>query len=72
MPPCDTVQLEASHRILDLYCWLSYRFSDAFAGREAVEAQRAELAALIDRSIRAMGAPRQAWEGQRKGGACAC
>ena len=45
--------------MLDLYCWLALRLPDAFAGREAVEAQRAALATLIDASVRGMGAPRR-------------
>lgn len=54
LPPA-ALQLEASHRVLDLYLWLSFRFPDAFTGREEVAEKRRQLAALIDASLRAMG-----------------
>lgn len=53
--PC---QLEASHRVLDLWLWLSFRFPDAWVGVEEVAERRAQLALLIDASIRSMGTPR--------------
>lgn len=46
--------LQATHRIYDLYCWLAYRFQDAFAGGEQAAAARALCARLIDESIRRM------------------
>ncbi|KAI7835705.1 hypothetical protein COHA_010398 [Chlorella ohadii] len=52
-------QLEASHRVLDLWLWLSHRFPDAWAGAEEVAERRAQLAQLIDASIRSMGMPRE-------------
>ena len=57
--PLPVPQLEAAHRIFDLYTWLAYRFSDAFTGLEEVGERRRQVSALIDASIRAMGVPRQ-------------
>ena len=54
------LQLEAAHRIFDLYIWLSYRFPDAFTGVEEVEERRRQVSVLIDASIRAIGVPRWA------------
>ncbi|EFN55101.1 hypothetical protein CHLNCDRAFT_135006 [Chlorella variabilis] len=51
-------QLEAAHRVHDLYIWLAFRF-DAFTGVEEVQERRAALSALIDASIRSMGAQRR-------------
>ena len=48
-------QLEAANRVYELYCWLAYRFEDAFAGREQAGEARAACAKLIDESIRQMG-----------------
>jgi ATP-dependent RNA helicase SUPV3L1/SUV3 len=53
-------QLEASHRVLDVWLWLSFRFPDAWEGAEDVAERRAQLAQLIDASIRSMGLPREA------------
>ena len=44
--------------MLDLWLWLSHRFPDAWAGAEEVAERRAQLAQLIDASIRSMGMPR--------------
>ena len=71
LPPCQQAarselelqQLEAAHRVLDLFVWLAYRMPDAFEGMAAVAAQRERMAALIDESLRAMGAPRCASAG---------
>ncbi len=46
--------------MLDLWLWLSFRFPDAWEGAEEVAERRAQLAQLIDASIRSMGMPR--WE----------
>lgn len=54
------MQLEASHRVLDLYLWLGHRFASAFTGMEEVAQRRRALAALIDSSIRGMGVQRGA------------
>ncbi|KAL4452034.1 hypothetical protein ABPG75_007696 [Micractinium tetrahymenae] len=51
-------QLEATHRILDLFIWLAFRFPDAFSGAEEVEEKRRAASALVDASIRAMGVQR--------------
>ncbi len=52
--------LEARHRVLDLFIWLCYRFTDGFEGREAAEEERAACAAAIDLSIRSMGVGKRA------------
>ncbi|KAL4437560.1 hypothetical protein ABPG77_003541 [Micractinium sp. CCAP 211/92] len=52
-------QLEATHRILDLFIWLAYRFPDSFCGAEEVEEKRRAVSALVDASIRAMGMQRR-------------
>lgn len=57
LPPAPP-QLETSHRCLDLWLWLSFRFPDAWVGGEEVAERRAQLAQLIDASIRSMGLPR--------------
>lgn len=51
-------QLEACHRVFDLYLWLAFRFPDCFTGREEVEGKRRAASALVDSSIRAMGVQR--------------
>ena len=56
--PLAPPQLESSHRCLDLWLWLSFRFPDAWVGGEEVAERRAQLAQLIDASIRSMGLPR--------------
>lgn len=61
--PLALPQLEASHRVLDLYLWLGFRFPDAWVGMEEVAERRAHLARLIDASIRSMGVPRWGWAG---------
>lgn len=71
-------QLEATHRILDLFIWLAYRFPDAFSGAEEVEEKRRAVSALVDASIRAMGVQRRVrgggggWQGAARGGAPRC
>ena len=39
----------------DLFCWLAYRFGDAFSGLEVAAADRARCAELIGESIRQLG-----------------
>ncbi|PSC71108.1 ATP-dependent RNA helicase mitochondrial [Micractinium conductrix] len=51
-------QLEATHRVIDLYIWLAYRFADSFSGLEEAGERRRAVSALIDASIRAMGVQR--------------
>ncbi len=60
-------QLEAANRVYELYCWLAYRFEDAFAGREQAGEARAACAKLIDESIRQMGALSRRQAGMRCG-----
>lgn len=62
---CPWPQLEAAHRVLDLYAWLAFRLPEAFLGSEEVAERRAALCALIDASIRDMGAaPRRRTQGR--------
>lgn len=56
--PLAPPQLESSHRVLDVWLWLSFRFPDAWVGGEEVAERRVHLAQLIDASIRSMGLPR--------------
>lgn len=58
--------------MLDLYAWLAYRLPEAFVGAEEVAERRAALCALIDASIRAMGAaPRRRSQGRKVSNASA-
>lgn len=47
--------LETAYRVLDLYCWLAYRFGDAFMGGEVAAERRRQCGELIHDSIRDMG-----------------
>ena len=52
----DLQQLEAAHRVLDLYVWLAYRFEPAFSDIQAAAAQRRFCARYIEFAIRLLGA----------------
>lgn len=52
----DLQQLEAAHRVLELYVWLAYRFELAFGQIQAAAAQRRLCARYIESAIRLLGA----------------
>ena len=52
----DLQQLEAAHRVLELYVWLAYRFEPAFSDIQAAAAQRRLCARYIEFAIRLLGA----------------
>ena len=54
----ELAQLEAVHRIFDLFIWLSWRFQPAFVGREIAAEQQAVCARLINEGLHTMAANR--------------
>lgn len=52
----DLQQLEAAHRVLELYVWLAHRFEPAFSETQAAAAQRRLCARYIESAIRLLGA----------------
>lgn len=52
----DLAELEALHRVYDLYIWLSWRFEAAFTGRDAATQQQQACSQLIDEGLQNLGA----------------
>lgn len=48
-------QLEALHRIYDLYIWLAFRLEAAFPDRKLVEGWRAQCADVIRQGLENLG-----------------
>ena len=60
-PPRDEselAQLEAQHRIYDLFIWLSWRFQSAFQGRDFAVAQQSLCAQMIEEGLHNLTANR--------------
>lgn len=48
-------QLEATHRVYDLFVWLAFRFEESFSDVEVALDERATCAALIEEGLTALG-----------------
>lgn len=51
----DMEAMEAAHRVVDLFIWLSFRLAHGFESRERAEAVRAALGARIEEGLAALG-----------------
>ena len=51
----DMQALEAAHRVVDLFIWLSFRLEHGFESRERAERVRAALGARIEEGLAALG-----------------
>lgn len=52
----ELAELEALHRVIELYVWLSWRFEVSFSDREAAIQQQTMCSRLIDEGLHNLGA----------------